>query len=201
HSPMAKLPRNNEIKTGYYFLKANHGSGMFKRIRYPLSGDELVCLERTCEEWLESNFGLPTGEWWYSAFQKEILIEEQVGVESEPISWYFYTFGGVIGQITAHRKGGLMDELSWFDENFEILTYQHPKTSRVKNIFLTQDAKNRLRLYASRIGRQFGFVRVDFLVDDNQNIYLGELTFAPTNALNYFSNERQKYLGSLWSQS
>ena len=112
HSPAAKLPRNSEIKTGYYFLKASHGSGMFKRIRYPLTEDELVYLERTCEEWLGRNFGLTGGEWWYSTFQKEILIEEQVGVESEPISWYFYTFGGVIGQITAHRKGGLMDELS-----------------------------------------------------------------------------------------
>jgi hypothetical protein len=199
-SAAAKLPRNGEIKTGYYFLKANYGSGMTKRIRYPLTDDELIYLERTCEEWLESNFGLTNGEWWYSTFQKEMLIEEQVGAETESISWYFYTFEGVIGQITAHRKSDLIEEITWFDENFEILAHQHPHKSRVKNIFLRQDTKNKLRLYASLIGRQFKFVRVDFLLDDNQKIYLGELTFCPTDAMNYFPNEQQKYLGSLWSQ-
>jgi hypothetical protein len=67
------------------------------------------------------------------------------------------------------------------DEGFEILAY--PKVPRpVKDICLTQDTKNQLRRYASLIGCQFRFVRVDFLVDDNQKIYLGELTFSPGNA-------------------
>jgi hypothetical protein len=65
----------------------------------------------------------------------------------------------------------------------------------------TQDTKNKLRRYASLIGNQFRFVRVDFLVDDNQKIYLGELTFCPGNAANlFFNDELQVYLGSLWSQ-
>jgi teichuronopeptide biosynthesis TupA-like protein len=66
--------------------------------------------------------------------------------------------------------------------------------------YFTHDTKNKLNHYASSIGREFRFVRVDFLVSGNQEIYLGELTFCPTNALNSFSNERQIYLGSLWSQ-
>jgi hypothetical protein len=200
HSATAKLPRNDEIKPGFYFLKANHGSGMFKRIRYPLSENELICLERTCEEWLECEYGLTTREWWYSTFKKEILIEEQIGAENYPICWYFYTFEGVIGQITAHRKTGSIDELTWFDENFELLAYQDPRMSRVKNICLTQDTQNKLKRYASLISRQLKFIRIDFLVDDNQKIYLGELTVCPTNAHNSFPKERQTYLGNLWSQ-
>ena len=79
HSPMARLPRNDEIVPGAYFLKASHGAGMFKKIRYPLREDELVYLEWLCQEWLKNSYGVTTGEWWYSTFQKEILIEEPVG--------------------------------------------------------------------------------------------------------------------------
>jgi TupA-like ATPgrasp len=202
HSQIAKLPRNNEIVPGDYFLKASHGAGMFKKIRYPLREDEFISLENTCEKWLEKKFGLTTGEWWYNTFQKEILIEEQVGTENNPISWHFYTFDGTIGHIMAHRKSenDPIGEYSLFDEDFKILTY--PKVHRpVKDICLMQDTKNQLRRYASLIGSQFRFVRVDFLVDDNQKIYLGELTFSPGNAANlFFNDELQTHLGRLWSQ-
>ena len=202
HSPIAKLPRNNEIMPGDYFVKASHGAAMFQKIRYPLREDEFICLEKTCEKWLENKFGLTTGEWWYNTFQKEILIEEQVGTENNAISWHFYTFEGVIGHIMAHRKyeSDSIGEFTLFDESFEILAY--PKVPRpVKDICLTQDTKNQLRRFASLIGGQFRFVRVDFLVDDNQKIYLGELTFCPGNAANmFFHDELQAYLGSLWSQ-
>jgi hypothetical protein len=202
HSPIPKLPHNNEIMPGDYFLKASHGANMFQKIRYPLREDEFICLEKTCEKWLENKFGLSTGEWWYNTFQKEILIEEQVGSQNNPISWHFYTFDGVIGHIMAHRKSDndFRGEYSLFDEDFEMLAY--PKVPRpVKDICLTQDTKNQLRRYASSIGSQFRFVRVDFLVDDNQKIYLGELTFCPGSAANlFFNDELQAYLGSLWPQ-
>jgi hypothetical protein len=202
HSPTAKLPRNNEIVPGDYFLKASHGAGMFRKIRYPLREDEFICLEKTCEEWLENKFGLATGEWWYNTFQKEILIEEQVGTENNPVAWHFYTFDGVIGHITAHRKSeSAKAEFTLLDENFEILAYQSPKWPRVKDICLTQGTKDQLKRYASLIGSQFRFVRVDFLVDNNQKIYLGELTFCPANAVNsVFDDELQTYLGKLWSR-
>ncbi len=200
HSPIAKLPHNNEIIPGDYFLKASHGAGMFKKIRYPLPRDQFIRLEETCEKWLENKFGLATGEWWYNTFQKEILIEELVGTENYSISWQFYTFDGVIGFIIAHRKieSDYIGEFSLFDEGFEVLEY--PKMGRpVKDFCLTQDTKNQLRRYASLIGKQFRFVRVDFLVDDNQKIYLGELTFCPGNAANlFFNDELQAHYGSLW---
>jgi hypothetical protein len=200
HSPAAKLPGNNEMRPGRYYLKANHGSGMFKKIRYPLREDEFFSLEKTCERWLRYDFGLANGEWWYSTFEKEILIEEQVGSEKDSMSWYFYVFDGVIGHITAHKKSEHGGEFTWFNENFEILTYQDPKFPRIKDICLTQDTKDKLKHYASMIGRQFGFVRVDFLVDSNQKIYVGEMTFSPARAHNSFPRELQAHLGNLWSQ-
>jgi FkbM family methyltransferase len=200
HSPMAKLPDNNEIKPGYYYLKASHGSAMFKRIRYPLGDDEFISLEKTCEKWLGNEYGLHSGEWWYNTFEKEILIEEQVGTSDESTSWYFYTFSGIIGLITAHKKSRLGSQFTWFDKNFEILPYQDPKFHRIENVILKENTRNELKHYACLIGRQFKFVRVDFLIDDNERIYLGEMTFSPAMALNSFPNELQAHLGNLWSQ-
>ena len=200
HSPTARLPPNDEILPGAYFLKASHGAGMFKKIRYPLREDELVYLERLCQEWLKNNFGVTTGEWWYSGFQKEILIEEPVGMADNPISWHFYTFGGVVGHIMAHRKltNDHVGEYTSFDGDFDILADQNRRRS-ITNILLTQNTKELLRRYASLIGGQFSFARVDFLVDDDQKIYLGELTFCPGNAANgFFSDDLQLHLGSLW---
>jgi len=188
------------MKPGRYYLKASHGSGMFEKIRYPLSDNEFSSLERTCEQWLRREFGLTTGEWWYNTFAKEILIEEQVGSEDESVSWYFYVFDGVVGHITAHRKSDLGGEFTWFNGNFEVSPYQDPKFARIDNICLTQDTKNKLKHYASVIGRQFGFVRVDFLVDGDEKIYLGEMTFSPARAHNSFPSELQAHLGNLWSQ-
>jgi hypothetical protein len=34
-----------------------------------------------------------------------------------------------------------------------------------------------MRACAIKIGEQFSFVRVDFLLDENQSVYLGEVTF------------------------
>jgi TupA-like ATPgrasp len=174
---------------------------MFKKIRYPLREDEFICLERVCQEWLENSYGVTTGEWWYSTFQKEILIEEPVGIEDNPISWHFYTFNGFVGHIMAHRKSAddYIGEFTSFDGNFDILADVKMRRS-ITDIRLTQDTKEQLMRYASLIGGQFSFVRVDFLVDDDQKIYLGELTFCPGNAANgFFSDELQIHLGRLWS--
>ena len=51
--------------------------------------------------------------------------------------------------------------------------------------------------YSRKLSNEFVFVRVDFY-DINNRIYLGELTFTPTNAWTFYKNEDQRiYLGSL----
>jgi D-alanine-D-alanine ligase-like ATP-grasp enzyme len=51
---------------------------------------------------------------------------------------------------------------------------------------------------ALAIGRELGFVRVDFLLDDDERPYLGEVTFCPGSGVNRFSPELDARLGALW---
>ena len=104
HSPIPVLPENDNIPAGKYYLKANHGSGMTKKITYPINSAEKKSLERLCKGWLNCNYGISAGEWFYNAFQKEILLQTSVTKAPEPISWNVNIFGGHIEMISAYQK-------------------------------------------------------------------------------------------------
>ena len=72
HAMQPTLPKNHELPAGSYYLKASHGSNMFKKIQYPLADQERIVLESVCQQWLTYPFGIETGEWWYNSFDKEI---------------------------------------------------------------------------------------------------------------------------------
>lgn len=188
HRPHARLPANDHIPPGFYYLKANHGSNMFQRIEFPLQENERHRLESKCSDWLATEYGIHDGEWWYSTFPKEILIEEQVGSNAESIAWNVYVFHGRIGLISAYRKahrdGRLVEESTWFDEDFQMSRFQSSERPRLQDFHLSEEAKAGLIDAALDIARPFDFIRVDFLMDENERIFLGEITFTPSNGLN-----------------
>lgn len=206
HSPQPKLPSNDHIRPGEYYLKASHGSGMYRKIRYPLSAEERRELEALCEAWLHFAYGLDDGEWWYSAFTPEVLIEQQVGFGDTSITWNVHTFADRIGFISGYRKvtplSSPLDESLWLDGEFQPLPFQNKSKRRPQGSLISKSTQDRMLEFASIIGRQFKFVRVDFLTDQDENLYLGEMTFNPMNGLN---TSRHKdfdlWLGSLWDQS
>ena len=51
--------------------------------------------------------------------------------------------------------------------------------------------------YAEKFDKEFVFAREDFY-DINGKVYLGEITFTPSNALSFFKNREQRlFMGSL----
>lgn len=189
HSPHAELPANDELAPGFYYLKANHGSNMFQRIEYPLKENERRLLESKCAAWLANDYGIHDGEWWYSVPPKEILIEKQIGSSAESIAWNVYVFKDRIGLISAYRKtlrnGIMVEESTWFDEDFQVSRFQSSERPRLQDFHLSEDAKARLVSAALDIAKPFDFIRVDLLLDEMERIYLGEITFTPSNGLNH----------------
>lgn len=198
HSKQPHLPSNEEIHPGSYYLKATHGSSMCRRISYPLSEDDLFRLQLKCQQWLAEPYGLKSGEWWYSTFEREILIEEDVSGEDHSVAWYFYVFSGTIGFVVARRKSHGAGEGTWFDQDFEILPYQTDIHPRISNMQTTAGAKARMRECAIAIGKNFPFVRVDLMLGPDESIYLGEITFAPYNGYMPLQQEFDLLLGKLW---
>lgn len=202
HSPDPTLPENDAVPAGRYFLKASHGSGMVCPVTYPLQQETRSALEAMCRQWLTTRYAIHNGEWWYSVFRSEILLEVPIGSGPDTVSWNVLAFRGRIGAITAYAKfltDGRMREASlWYDANFQVLPFQHPSRPRLVHASISNDLKNRLASVAAAIATPFPFVRVDLLVDDNENVFLGELTFAPNGGLNRRPREYDAYLGRLW---
>ncbi len=197
HAKQANLPKNDEIPAGSYYLKASHGSNMFKKIQYPLTDQERAVLESACHQWLAYPYGIETGEWWYNSFEKEILIEKNVSSDDASIAWGFFVFSGEIGFVIMVKKTKSGTKVNWLDKNFAMLPYQTGDYARVGDYQLPNNIEYAKNL-CCQIGQSFNFVRIDLLMDANENYYLGEMTFSPGNAMTLRPAEMEAFLGGLW---
>lgn len=198
HSPKAKLPENDTIPPGYYYFKVSHGSGMFQRVQYPLTAKEKSELQAKGQSWLNSEYGLKKGEWWYSTFDPELLLEEDVCKEAGSISWHFTVLNGTIAMITLRIKFPSNEgTLIRLDPDFKPMKSESGSLSE----FVTEmpACKDQMTEAALEIGKQLNAVRVDFLVGADGQPYIGELTFAPGDALTQRHPDLELMLGTHWS--
>ncbi|PZF78774.1 hypothetical protein DK847_02970 [Aestuariivirga litoralis] len=205
HSTQPVLPPDSAVPEGVYYLKASHGSGMFRRIRYPLEARQRENLQRLCRQWLATPYGLADGEWWYGAFTPEVLLERAIGEDTDTPSFNVWSFGGQIALITIYLKsldeeGTCYESSLWMDPGFAPLAQQHPTRPVLKSWTLDEQTRPLILDYAREIGRQLSFARIDFLVDGEGRPWLGEVTFAPGNG-NARDSERTAQNFALWCEA
>lgn len=206
HSRIPEIPPNTAIRPGEYYLKANHGSGMFRKIRYPVHDDDRVFLNALCRQWLAYDYGRDDGEWWYNAFTHEILLEEQIGSGDTSVTWNVYTFGERVELIIGYRKmsevSSDQDECTWFDRDFNVVPHLEIAKPPLSSATLSPETRRDMIEFSRAIGRKHKFMRVDYLIDDDGDLFLGEITFTPMNGLDTAKPESlDRYLASLWDQS
>ena len=170
---------------------------MFKKIQYPISNQQRAVLESICHQWLTYPYGIETGEWWYNSFEKEILIEKNVSPDDASIAWGFFVFSGEIGFVIMVKKTDTTTEINWLDKYFAMLPYQTSEYARVGDYQLPSNIEYAKSL-CRQIGQSFNFVRIDLLMDADENYYLGEMTFSPGNAMMVRPAEMEVILGNLW---
>jgi hypothetical protein len=81
---------------------------------------------------------------------------------------------------------------SLYDIDWNILDYNELNISKPKNI-------DKMLYYASILSKPFEFVRVDFYIDYNDNIYFSELSFTPSGGKQVFSDKLEIEYGKLWN--
>lgn len=196
-SPRPQLPPNDALPAGVYYLKANSGSDMFKRVVFPLQDDERKALEAQAQNWLSSRYGLDHGEWWYQAFEARIFLERSVTGTQDSISWNFYVLNGhipMIGMYVKHADG--KPSSTWLDHDFRPLPWRSI-LSPVTDFTIT-DRHHDMLTMARAIGQSFHAVRVDFLEGDDGQNYLCELTFSPGDGLSARAPEVEALLSAPW---
>jgi len=196
HSSSPNLPQNHEIPSATYYLKSSHGSGMVKKIEYPLDSKTRRELEVLCSQWLKTPYGLESSEWWYNSFKPVLLIEKSVS-ESDSITYGLFMFSGELSFISMVKKLESHIEISWLDTNLEMLEDQPEGIKQVTDYVLPKNFNSAIEL-CREISSPYPFVRVDLLVDTDNNFYLGEMTFSPGNALSKRPIKMDLALGELW---
>ena len=183
-----------------FVLKCNHGSGMniFCKDK---SEFDLEKSKKQLNKWLNFNYGLGGAEFQYYFIKRKIFSSFYLG--DEIIDYKVYCFNGNPKYIVAKK---LLDEkthqyaYNYYNLNWTLseIEYGSNQYKRDPNIIIEKPKNLDLIIdYSKKLSNEFGFVRVDFYEIDN-TVYLGELTFTPTNAINPFKNEAQRiYLGSL----
>ena len=198
----ARLPANSEIPPGDYYLKANHGSGFFKRVTFPICDARRTELEADARKWLSYSYGAGWAEWWYDAFEKQIFVEEAIARGNPSAAILFYTFSGEVVFISIDQKGDGADaptRETWYDGAFRLYREQMQGSERVED-FEVDDRTQRETLELARaIGRQFDAVRVDLIVSDQKEIFLGEITYASKAGLPLSNRGLDEMLGEAWT--
>lgn len=194
HSTAPELPANDRIAPGVYYLKSNHGSDMFRKIRYPLAEAGRTALQALCRHWLARDFGVSDGEWWYAAFPRRILLERDVCGGAPPVSWNIHVLDGTVGLVELFDKHAQPMQVTWLDERLQPMAIQLDGVDRITAPKMPADPDGLLAA-AVAIAAPFPFARVDFFIDADGAAWLGEVTFSPSNAMGRRPAEIERRLG------
>ena len=201
HSKTPKIPRANEVEAGIYYLKTSHGADMYRRVTYPISETDAEALDREFEQHLSTRYGFKNGEWWYSSFKPEVLLERAIGSAEFPVSWNFLVIRGDVVRVTAYQKIGFRRyRRTRLSPDFEPETAPDAEGA-ADFVMPSKSAQDALLSAARAIGTPLRFARIDFLLDDDEQVYLGEVTFVPGGALAPLPEDLDVSLGEMWDLS
>jgi hypothetical protein len=179
-----------------FVLKCNHGSGM-NILCHNKDNFDLIKAKNNLSEWMNKDYGFESNEFQYINIKRQIFAEKYLG--ENILDYKVYCFHGNPKFIRVQKKIDDNSKINnYYDLNWSLTDietgipnyYRKPevKFEKPKNLEIMID-------YAKKLSDEFVFVRVDFY-NINGTIYLGELTFAPSNNQMQLKNQRQRfYLG------
>ena len=183
-----------------FVLKCNHGSRMniFCKDKAKFN---LKKAKKILNNWLNTNYGLFGAEFQYFFIERKIFASPYMG--DNIIDYKTFCFNGnpkfIAARIILNKKRNKFI-YNYYDLNWKLtdIEYGSSKYKRDPNIIIERPKNLDLIIkYSKKLSNEFVFVRVDFY-EIKGKLYLGELTFTPSNLINSFKNRKQRlYLGSL----
>ena len=181
-----------------FVIKCNHGSGM-NIICNNKSNLNITETQYILKNWLNTNYGFQNFEYQYINIKRKVFVEKFLA--DDIIDYKVYCFNGNPKFIRVQKK--LINQklnnyynLDWSLNDIE--TGLGSYFVRRPDIIVEKPKKLNIMIkYAKKLSSFFTFVRVHFYEIDNE-IYLGELTFTPSNMI--FNNKdynQSLYLGNM----
>lgn len=164
-----------------FVLKTNNASGTNIIVKDKGCINKKQIIEQL-NYWLEYPFWALYGEFHYKDIKPKIIAEEYISqLDDNLLDYKIYCFNGtpefilIIGDRDAAKHTGKeaiydfkWNRLPWIFEDYPAYTYELAKPSLLEELYRI----------SKKLCKEFGFVRVDLYIVDNQ-IKFGEMTFTP----------------------
>lgn len=159
-------------------IKTSHDSGgtfiLKEKNRF-----KLYVIRQKLKKRLKQNFYFKNREWEYKNIRPSIIVEELIKDKNntEQLNDYkIHCFNGTPKFIqTIFDRGDEVKE-DWYDTDWNLLDVHY--FSPVNKYVEKPKLLNKLLAIASKLSKDFIYVRVDLYIANNQ-VYFGELTFRP----------------------
>ncbi len=181
-----------------FVIKPNHGSGWYKFIHSneDFNTDQLIS---RCEMWLSQTYGTKNRQWWYWDIDPKIIIEEFIKTEENevPIDYKFFVFNGNVEYIQVDIDRFSKHKRRIYSKNWTPLDFQYiyplaEPTSEPEGL-------SEMISVAEKLGRDFGFVRVDLYNPKGNTVKFGELTVGPESGSGRFYPTKADFkIGRHW---
>lgn len=144
------------------------------------------------KRWMKSPKGKNAGrEWAYeNGIPRRIIIEELIsdGKNTDIPDYKFYCFYGVPHYCQLIRNRSINETIDFYDMEWNHMPFVGLNKECENSKDVAERPKNfdKLKELASKLSRDFPFVRVD-LYDCGDKVYFGELTFYPASGFGQFT--------------
>jgi TupA-like ATPgrasp len=172
-----------------FIVKANHGCGQFVIVK---NVEDYRRALQLSPKWMKSFYGGWLDEWHYRGARQAILVEPLIGeIDTLPIDYKIYVFGGRAAMIQVHEGRGTTHRWAQYDRRWTKLSRRAAGVGAPRSLTLMIDAAERLS-----VGHDF--LRADFYEVDGQPLF-GEFCLYPGSGLDPFDPpELDDWLGVLW---
>ena len=171
-------------------IKTNHGSG-YNIIVKEKKSFNLFNAKKTLNKWMKINYGKYSTEFHYSFINKKVFIEEFIGSNLKNYKFLCYN-GNPQYVYVSNIKEGKKKYRNFYDMNWNFLNFHCLSKPHPTFIYPKPKLFDKMKIYAKKLSNNFKFVRVDLYELKNNEIRLGELTFAPMNSFFYCKNKRDE---------
>ena len=173
-------------------IKSAHGSGWNIVISNANTIKDMNGIYQQLNQW---NRIYSATEKQYSFLKPTFFIEESIddkyyGKNGNAVVYMVRCIHGKVVSISPFLKH--TDKICNYDINWNIF-YKNEIPHITKPVHLDNMIK-----YAEILSAPFEFVRIDFYVDKNDDIYFSEFTFTPRAGIKCYSEEIEKKMGDLW---
>ena len=170
-----------------FVLKCNHGSGM----NIVCKNKEKFNLEEAknkLKKWMNINYGLASFEYQYINIKRKIFAEKYL--TDDIIDYKVNCFNGEPKLIRIKRHVDGVNVNNFYDLNWTLTNIEFNYSDFKRDVSIKTNKPinfEKMLDYARKLSNKFCFCRVDFYEVDNV-LYLGEMTFSPTNVEMNFNN-------------